>query len=121
MEADPEARRIYEDVNGTTEYDPDAIRWMPEETLPAETPPETLPPETTAPPEPVTGIHGGPGLTMPETEPYVPTVAETVPAIGPGVQPTAAPVVEAPAPAPAPAPAAPAEPDMATVGPAPGP
>ena len=148
LDVDPAARRAYEDVNGTTEYDPNARRWYEEETLPPETPPETLPPETTAPPEPVTGIHGGPGLTMPDPGQH--TAAETIQTVGPGMSMTEAPApvetapapaqeapapaaeapapaaeapapaVEAPAPAVVPeAPAAPPEP--ATVGPAPGP
>ena len=149
LDVDPAARRAYEDVNGTTEYDPNARRWYEEETLPPETPPETLPPETTAPPEPVTGIHGGPGLTMPDPGQH--TAAETIQTVGPGmtmteapapVETAPAPAQEAPAPAAAEAPAPAAEapapaveapapavvpeapaapPEPATVGPAPGP
>ena len=107
---DPRAKAAYEAVQGTTEYDPRAWR---EDDSPAP-PPATAPPETAATePEtvvvPVTGVHGGPGVTYVETVP-APAPAETLPA---------APVEAAPAPPPE-APPAPAEaPAPATVGPAP--
>ena len=124
LAVDPAARASYEALQGTSEYDPHAWRWVPEET--------TLPPVTETSTEaeteeeyvPVTGVDGGPGVS-----PVRRTTAdstETASPIGPGVprvqpdsqdsgvsggpvaDPGAAPGGEAPAPSPvteAPAPA----------------
>ena len=106
---DPQAKAAYEAVQGTTEYDPHAWR---EDNTPAPPPPAAAPATEATEPEtvvvPVTGVHGGPGVTHVET---IPAPSETLPA---------APAETAP-PAPAePAPAAPAEIEpIATVGPAP--
>ncbi|MBQ7535123.1 MAG: penicillin-binding protein [Stomatobaculum sp.] len=74
---DPQAKAAYEAVQGTTEYDPRAWR---EDKAPA--PAATPAPVTEAVTEPetvvvpVTGVHGGPGVTHVET---IPAPAETLP------------------------------------------
>ena len=108
-EVDPQAKAAYEEIQGTTEYDPRA--WRYDDTpAPAATP---APTETEQPTEtvivPVTGVHGGPGVTQVETIPAMPAPAETLP---PQTEPAAPIVIEAP-PAPADIPV------VATIGPAP--
>ena len=106
---DPKAKAAYEAAQGTTEYDPRA--WREDNYTPATPPPAAPATEATEPETvivPVTGVHGGPGVTHVET---IPAPAETLPP---------APVETAPPPPPEPAPAAPVELEpIATVGPAP--